>query len=424
MLISKKDKKILRNLANRVLEIACSDTQMIRKKLWTDLNSLQMGKPLVLAYSFPWSEINSPELAIETQSMRELESYLKRIIYKWKHFAGDMVIDKYYSAPIFIKDTGIGFSNIRGEGNGITLCDNIHTIDNESPQTVKAFVNEIKSESDIDRLKQPIVSIDTKRTDNNFNIIKDTIGDILSINKVGVLNYRFGPSDELVRIWGIQKFMIDLVDNPNLIHKAMTRITDLCHSRLDQYENLGLLVSNNNVAGSMTGGMGENFTNELSSDYPQKASPVNLWGSSSAQIMDCVSPQMHMEFALKYELSWLSRFGLTCYGCCERLDNKVENLKKIHNLRKVSVTSWNNLDVIMEFLSGRYVCSYHPNPSILASSNIDLENAKNELFNVVKLARKYGCQLEIVMKTMITIGKNPDNLVKWLNTAMNIAENY
>jgi len=38
---------------------------------------------------------------------------------------------------------------------------------------------------------------------------------------------------------------------------------------------------------------------------------------------------MHNEFALKYEIPILSRFGLNSYGCCEPLHDKIKYLKQI-----------------------------------------------------------------------------------------------
>ena len=65
-----------------------------------------------------------------------------------------------------------------------------------------------------------------------------------------------------------------------------------------------------------------------------------MWGCSNAQIFSEVSPKMHWEFALEHDLRWLDRWGLNYYGCCEPLDGKVDLLRRIPNLRKVSVTPW------------------------------------------------------------------------------------
>ena len=63
---------------------------------------------------------------------------------------------------------------------------------------------------------------------------------------------------------------------------------------------------------------------------------ADIWGSATPQIFGSVSPQMHEEFGITYEIEWLKRFGMTYYGCCEPLHNKIPVLRKIPNLRKLT----------------------------------------------------------------------------------------
>ena len=73
-----------------------------------------------------------------------------------------------------------------------------------------------------------------------------------------------------------------------------------------------------------------------------------MWGCSNAQIFSEVSPEMHWEFALEHDLRWLERWGLTYYGCCEPLDRKIDLLRRIPNLRKISVSPWCNTERVVE----------------------------------------------------------------------------
>ena len=73
-----------------------------------------------------------------------------------------------------------------------------------------------------------------------------------------------------------------------------------------------------------------------------------MWGCSNAQIFSEVSPAMHWEFAVKHDLRWLSRWGLTYYGCCEPLDQKIDILRRIPNLRKISASPWCNTERLVE----------------------------------------------------------------------------
>ena len=128
-----------------------------------------------------------------------------------------------------------------------------------------------------------------------------------------------------------------------------------------------------------TGGYG--YTRELpGADYdPAYVKPHNMWGCSNAQIFSEVSPQMHWNFAVKHDLRWLARWKLAYYGCCEPLDQKIEILKRIPNLRKVSISPRCNTDRAVAKLGPNYVLSRKPNPAILAEDRWHPERARQDL---------------------------------------------
>ena len=84
---------------------------------------------------------------------------------------------------------------------------------------------------------------------------------------------------------------------------------------------------------------------------------------------------MHWEFAVEHDLKWLERFGLTYYGCCEPLDQKIPILRKIKNLRKISVSPWNDSKKIIDAIGSDYVMSRKPNPSVVELDTFSLELA-------------------------------------------------
>lgn len=55
-----------------------------------------------------------------------------------------------------------------------------------------------------------------------------------------------------------------------------------------------------------------------------------------AQILVTVGKEMHKEFEIDYMKKNLAQCGLVYYGCCEPLDTKIDIVKKISNLRKIS----------------------------------------------------------------------------------------
>ena len=123
-------------------------------------------------------------------------------------------------------------------------------------------------------------------------------------------------------VGGGAEVLMDLMLRPELVHMAMNRLVSAYLSRLEQWENLGLLTidSGNYEVGSgcleYTDGLPQKDFN------PSHIRPIDQWGSATAQIFSEVSPEMHEEFALQYERHWLGKSGLTYYGCREPLHNK------------------------------------------------------------------------------------------------------
>ena len=157
---------------------------------------------------------------------------------------------------------------------------------------------------------------------------------------------------------------------------------------------------------------------------PDRIRATDIWGSCAAQIFAEVSPEMHEEFGLAYERRWLERFGLTYYGCCEPLAKKIDILKSIPNLRKISVSPWNDFEKAAERIGGDYVFSYKPNPEILARDTWQRDVARAELENVLQIARKHNCNVEIIMKDISTVHYQPERLWDWTMIAAEVAENY
>lgn len=52
-----------------------------------------------------------------------------------------------------------------------------------------------------------------------------------------------------------------------------------------------------------------------------------LWAFMAAQEFAVVSPSMHEEFLLRYQIPILGEFALSAYGCCEDLTNKIDILR-------------------------------------------------------------------------------------------------
>jgi hypothetical protein len=120
-------------------------------------------------------------------------------------------------------------------------------------------------------------------------------------------------------------------------------------------------------------------------------------------------------------MRWLKRWGLIYYGCCEPLDNKLDVLRRIPNLRKVSVSPWCNARKTIEAIGSDFVISHKPNPAILAESQWDPQQARKNIRTFLDTTEGQ-CHVELIMKDVSTVRYDPKRLWEWAAIALEEAE--
>lgn len=415
MQLSAHDRDILRALANEIAEVAALPSHQERIRLWSRLNSLERVKPLVWINEIPWHEMDvNGELTCrcEGELARAHETQLRRTLYQWRHMPGDMVVEPLLYSPLVIHDTGFGIAED---------VDIVKT-DEHSSVVSRRFHLQIQSEADLAKIRMPQVTHDAEASERNYRALLEAVGDILPVVKRGAPGFWFAPWDELIRWWGVQEAMIDLVAKPELVHHAMDRLVSAYLHRLEQYEAQNLLAFNNTNVRIGSGGLG--YCDELPQPDadPQHVRPIDLWGCATAQIFAGVSPAMHEEFALQYERRWLERFGLNYYGCCEPLDLKVAMLRSVPRLRKISMSPWVELDRAAKNVGTDFVFSWKPSPAIFAEDRWQPAKARQMLQE--GLAKTRGCVVEVIMKDISTVRYEPQRLWEWAHIAAEVTEQF
>lgn len=413
MSISDKDRSILCHLAEKQAEIASLPIHKEKIAEWTLLNSNKPSRPLVWINEIPWHEMDvNGELELKTRTpfCWQVEQTLRRTIYQWNHMPADMVVEAKFYSPLVIHDTGFGIS----EDVNIALTDEKNDV------VSRNFHSQIDSEKDLEKIKMPVVTHDEDASERNYQLVVDAFGDILTVTKIGMVHSWFAPWDELICWWDVQKAMMDLVMRPELVHQAMERLVNAYLSRLQQWKDLNLLSVTDGNYRVGSGGLG--YTKELPQDDsdPAHIRTSDQWGCGTAQIFSDVSPEMHEEFALQYERRWMEQFGLNYYGCCEPLHNKIDVLKSIPNLRKISMSPWANVEQLLERTNGQYVLSYKPNPAVFAVSTWKPQQARADLIEAMNKAK--GSSVEVIMKDISTVQYEPQRLWEWAEMAMDVVQ--
>jgi hypothetical protein len=195
-----------------------------------------------------------------------------------------------------------------------------------------------------------------------------------------------------------------------------------------QFLSTGVLKAQHEAesAGDWCLGAHQNQAMPYAEELPDPAANVNgvsrgqLWCFMAAQEFTAVSPAMHEEFLLRYQLPILSKFGLTAYGCCEDLTNKIDMLRAIPNLRRIAVSPFANVARCAEQIGKDYVLSYRPSPADMVSYGFDPARIRAILTRDLQACR--GCHTDITLKDVETVENDPDRVRHWVSLTREVVD--
>ncbi len=407
-LIPESDKKILRELARRVVEIAAEPKNRKIREEWKRHNRLGKGKPMVrVSPEGSWCEL-IPEDSLQCSSElgRHYEMELRQRIYHWEYLQDDTFIAATVHVPLAFNNSGWGIA-----ANRILTDQN---------RGAFAYDNPLKTPEDFALMKPPRIEIDEKENQRRMELVRDVFGDILEVKIAHTLwdmHVDTNLVDTLVSFRGNRRLMEDIYDRPQWVHEVLTFMTESTVKLLDFLEKNVEIELNNDATCNGLGNI--YFTDELPADDfdGRHVRLHDLWGTSDAQEFASVSPEMHYEFGLKYQIKVLEKFGLNSYGCCEPLDRKLDYVKQIPRIRRISISPWANVRRSAEALQDKYILSWRPNPNCVAGLSFRPEHIRAELKEGIEIAREYNCVLEIILKDTHTVNNEPHRLKTWVKTA-------
>ncbi|MFA6930782.1 MAG: hypothetical protein WCT05_10680 [Lentisphaeria bacterium] len=404
--VPQEDREILRRLAGQLASLAALPVQQERCQGWARVNDLQRGvKPMVMIREEPWNEFDEHDdlrLRCKDSFLQQVELHMRRLLFKWNHFQGDMVINPYWpmqklttfdsTCSVKIEEDTIAY-----DPKGGIKSHHYHTLFNQP--------------EDLERIRMVKIEYDETTTLRRFQLLHDCFGDILPIRLQGLGFLSFAVWDRIAMWYNPTELLQDLILKPEWMHAIVSRYTDAMLKQLEQLDELHLLrVCNEDAIGS--GGLG--YVSDLPGKNFQSESvhPHNQWGNSMPQIFSDVSPDMHEEFALQYERRWMERFGLNYYGCCEPLHLKVDILKTVPNLRKVSCSPRANLERMAAEIQGRWVISVKPNPAAVAGDGFSEPSIREGFRRQLEILGDLPS--EFIFKDISTCRQDPGRITRWV----------
>ncbi len=408
----RKETAVLRNLAKQYLDICHTDAQKERRELWRSHNSLKRTRiPIIVRGGECWREIDEiNHLKTAGTPYAAMEKNLRLSLYR------DSLKDDYIFEPFFTVPASYVFND--GLPWGVQQK---HVARTEEGGGHFYADPPLKTVDDFKKLKVSPHKIDEAAAKTSFERTRDAFGDIVPVvqdRKPFFLVWQGDISTQLAQLRGLDTLMMDMIDHPKELHELLSVMRDGILAAHDQAEADGDFHIYDHENQSMP------YCQELDDPAPDET-PVKrraLWHFQAAQELTLVSPAMHKEFMLDYQIPIMARFGLSSYGCCEDLTDKIDIVRAIPNLRRIAVTPVANVKKCAEKIGSDYVMSYRPNPAEMVCCGFDPDHVARFLRQA--LIDAGGGIIEICLKDIQTVQNDANRLREWVKTARRVTEEF
>jgi hypothetical protein len=406
------DIQILRELYRRQCEIAADPVMAERQSLWLQHSALNGSRPMILAETVGVLDELIPLETIRCQEpwARNLERSLREIIFRYESVKDDFVVQPFidYGWLVDIGDFGVTTTLIHGENAG--------------KRGSYHWDPPIKNlDTDLDKLHFRQLSVDRQKTTAWATFLDDHFGDILPIRLRANYWWTTGLTWTAINLIGLEPLMMAMYDNPKGLHRLMGFLRDECLHFIGWFESEGLLNLNNEADYIGSGSIG--FTENLPQPGWKNGDSVrliDLWGLSESQETVGISPRMFEEYIFPYQLPVIQQFGLSYYGCCEPVHNRWHIIKRIPNLRRVSISPWCDEEQMAAELGQDYIYCRKPNPTLISTGYFDEEAIKDDIRTTLRYAG--DCAVEFAMKDVHTLNDEPNRLGRWVALAREVIE--
>ena len=262
--------------------------------------------------------------------------------------------------------------------------------------------------------------VDREGTQTYIDTVNDLIGDLLPVRMVmGSLPAMI--TNLLVRIMNMENYYMAMYDYEKELHQVMDMATKIYEQYYDFLEKEKLLCPTWGLSPINQESFA--YNHELPSENVTKT--TECWGFMESQETHAVSPKMYGEFVYPYQDRMNRHFGLLTYGCCERVDAIWEDyLSKWKNLRKLSVSPFNDERRVGEYLRGTNVVYYSkPRAEFVTARGQMDEDALRLYFKEVCQCAS-GCLFEMAQREVGTIYGDYERGRRYVQIARECIQTY
>lgn len=389
----------IRDLAKQVAEIAYSGANYEKRFMWESFNNFDWNGPppvLLSLDGFAFKEILPADcLGAKDPVYSLVETQLRKKLW-YASLDSDMVIEPWIDMSALYYEDSIYMWGIEMQYSWI----GDHTV----------FHGELEKPSDIEKMHIPKLHLDGTRTLEMYDRAAELLDDILDIRIEWRHRHLVQPN---LGVWtsqffGQQRFLEWCIDYPDIIHRFFEITVQAYIQHNQEMERRGRLTDNHCFIPDFYAWHGLTVKKPKLSD---------LWVHSECQEFTSVSPSMLDEYLLAYIRPIFAMYGEGSFGCCESLNGKMDLVKTLPNLKRVTLSEQTNWNYAIEILGDDYL--YVVRPSLVDTIYCDNENRiRNDLKRMAE--RFKGLRWELNFPGGMTLNGDPKRFHKWVAIAKDV----
>ena len=412
------ERSYLRDLARRQAEYAGLPVMEQRRRHWFDLNDgkANVRPPFVLeAKNFMFEFLPDRRYRCQSEAGQVIEKELIRYTRPHETWQDDRVVPPTLDFPWYMEIDEFGpdikvsvHHAVDADGNAVGYGIN-YPISNLT--------------EDLHKLRPAVVVVDKAKTAAWKAFVEELLGDILPVRIVVAWHDYMNLTQRLVHLMGMESFYVACYEEPDAVHAVMAYLRDNALSIMRQQEELGVLGLNNDHQAWCSQ---HYYTHLLPAPGfdPAHVTWKDRWHATNLQEATGMSPSMAREFLYPYVLTIAEPVGLLYYGCCEAVHQSWEDIRRIPNLKKVSISQWSDEAFMGDALRGtQIIYSRKPNPNYLSLDEVLDEDAwAAHIRGTLEAAR--GCSIEMLVRDVYTLHHNLENARKAASIAQEQIDKY
>jgi hypothetical protein len=404
---SDDERSYIRELAAITVDIAREPRMQPILKRWRDVNSGRMPDraPVWCRPAGCWSEmLPQDSLVCKDPFLRKMEYHFRQTLLR-RDINDDHPVYEYFKVDATIDCTPehpYGFEYKK------------HFLGEEG--SAWGYESALQTADDFKRLITPQYKFNAEKTAKDLELYQNLLGDILEV-KATAVNGFFSIAtvcSQAANLRGMEQMMMDMLLEPELMHHMMQVITDGVMNYIDAIEESGVIVPNTDEA---------MFMSDPLRPAPKdgKYTLKDCWVAGNSQEFDQVNPEMTQEFLIDYQNRIFERFGAVCYGCCENLTQKIDQVLTVPNLRVFVSSAWSDLAKIVEKTEDKHCIMWrHSASDVTCLKTLDKVRKDTELGAKILKGRRY----QVVLRELQTLMGRETRIYDWAQMCKEIVTKH